>query len=796
MNVATLGSIVMTLGVTGGVTPAEPTEYLSKSLPIEDRVADLLGRMTLEEKVGQMVQKSLTSLVIQEGCVSEESLDRLFGGQSCGTLETRPGAPPEETALCVQAAQDYLRKRTRLGIPAVPIAECLHGVQSLGATIFPQANAQGATWNPELVRQMAAATATEASAMGVVQCLSPLFDLARDPRYGRVEECYGECPTLVARMGTAFVEGAQGASFWRSGLGTNQIICTAKHFAGYSVPQAGLNCAPAPLGEREMRSLFLVPFEAAVKEAGIGSVMPSYNEVDGVPSHANRWLLTTVLRGEWGFQGYVFSDYGAIYMLDDWHHVAANVPDAGIVALRAGVDLEAPSGAAYPPLVEAVKSGNAPETMIDEAVRRILRAKFLAGLFDGARTPEPAKFKERIHTAEHVALARRLAEESIILLKNEGNLLPLDPTKLKSVAVIGPNADQVQFGDYAPCKDNAYGVTVLAGLQNLLGKRVELNHAGGCGIVGLAKDGFGAAVEATRKSDVAIVVIGDTSVVFNERPPGDLAWNRLGTVGEGYDTTDLTPPGVQEDLVRAVHAIGKPVIVVLMHGRAYSIGWMKENIPAIVEAWYPGEQGGHAIANVLFGLVNPSGRLNVSVPQSAGHVPTVYDYKQTGRGCSNRRGTPEKPGMDYVFGSPDPLFPFGFGLTYTTFEYADLKIETPSVQANGVVRMSFVLQNTGARAGSEVAQIYIRDLVSSTTTPVMRLRRFTKAALGPGEKRRLDFEIPAAELAIWNQEMKQVVEPGGFEIMVAASAEDVRLRGSFEVQIVDSAGPATTKPAS
>lgn len=767
--------------LAASLVTADSPRYLNRELPLEQRVDDLLERMTLEEKIAQMYQKSLTHLEVRDGHVTEESLGKLFEGSSCGTLECRPGGEPEEIAVRILAAQDYLRKHTRLGIPAIPIAECLHGVQSLGATIFPQSIALGATWDPELVQAMAAATAREASAMGVAQCLAPLFDLARDPRYGRVEECYGECPTLVARMGVAFVAGAQGSELWSRGLAKDKILCTAKHFAGYSVPQGGLNCGPASIGEREMRSLHLVPFEAAVKEAGIGVVMPSYNEVDGMPAHASHWLLGDVLRGEWGFQGYVFSDYGAIYMLFDYHRVAADPPDAGVQALRAGVDLEAPRGNTFRHFAELVKAGKLSPASIDQAARRILRMKFLAGLFDNTRAAVPEKLKELVHSPAHIALARRLAEESVILLKNDGGLLPLDPDRIKSLAVIGPNADQVQFGDYAPCKDNAYGVTVLAGLRALLGDRVKLRYAKGCDIVGLSKDGFDEAVKAVRKSDATVVVIGDTDVTFNQTAPGDRAWNDLATVGEGYDTTDLNPPGVQEDLVRAIHATGKPVIVVLINGRPYSIAWMKTNIPVILEAWFPGEQGGSAIADILFGKVNPSGRLSISIPQSVGHLPTVYDYKPTGRGCYKESGTPERPGKDYVFSSPDPLFPFGYGLSYTTFAYDDLKIETPSVKSSASLRLSFCLRNAGTRPGREVAQVYLRDLVSSTTTPTMRLRRFQKVLLEPGEERRLEFEIPLAEMALWNVEMKRVVEPGQFEVMIGTSAEDIRLRGTFDV---------------
>lgn len=762
-------------------TPPADAPYRDRALPLADRVRDLLGRMTLEEKVAQLRQQTLKDLRVEAGRVTSESLTAVFGGLSVGTIESPLGRPVAEVALKVQAAQTYLVAQTRLGIPALPIQECLHGPLAYGATIFPQAIAQGATWNPGLVHEMARAIAAESSAMGVAQALSPLFDLARDPRYGRVEECYGECPYLVSRLGVAFVTGLQGAPGQRP-LPADRILATAKHFAGYSVPNNGINLAPSSLGEREMRALHLVPFEAAVKEAGIQVVMPSYSEVDGVPAHANRWLLTTVLREEWGFQGYTFADYGAVQMLQGFHHVAADADAAGMMAIEAGLDLEAPGAWGFANLADRVRQGAVSAARLDEAVARVLRAKFLAGLFDEPRGLPPERLAAVVHTPEHVALARRLAEESIILLRNEGGLLPLAPARLRSLAVIGPNADQVQFGDYAPSKSNADGVTVMQGIRALVGDRVQIRYAKGCSLVGRSTAGFAEAVAAAEQSDAAVVVIGDTSMILSGVGWEDPTVPASGTVGEGYDVTDPVPPGVQPELVQAIHATGKPVIVVFLHGRPYSVPWMKAHIPAIVSAFYPGEQQGHAIAGVLFGTVNPSGRLPVSVAQSAGHIPTVYDHKPSGRGCYRQPGSPDAPGRDYVFSSPDPLWPFGFGLSYTQFQYADLAIATPTVPRDGTVRFSFRLTNTGARPGKEVAQVYVRDQVSSTTTPVLRLVRFAKPGFRPGESRTLQFELPVAELALWNAAMQRVVEPGGFDLLIGASAEDIRLRDTFAVE--------------
>jgi beta-glucosidase len=497
-------------------------------------------------------------------------------------------------------------------------------------------------------------------------------------------------------------------------------------------------------------------------------------------------LLTTVLREEWGFDGYTYSDWGGVRFNQTLHGVAADPGDAARIALRAGVDLEAPGPDCYQYLPAMVESGQIDLETIDQAVSRVLRTKFRAGLFDDVNSqPAVESLGEFVHTPSQVALARRVAEESVILLKNEANLLPLDPASLKSIAVIGPNADQVQFGDYSATKDNSKGVTVLEALREWAsssGFQVQVSR--GCDWVGSERSGFDEAVNLAKASDLAVVVVGDTSMNIGGGLPGgdtDRSIGRLATVGEGYDRTELTLPGVQEELVRAVHATGKPTVVVLVHGRPLAVGWIKENVPAILDVYYPGEEGGHAVADVIFGRVNPSGRLPVSVPQSAGHVPTTYDYEPADRGYYHVRGTPEKPGRDYVFSSPDPLWAFGYGLSYTSFEYSDLAVETPAVSPEGEVRFSFTVTNVGTREGKEVAQVYYRDVVSSVITPNRRLIRFLKVNLAPGERRRLSFSVRADELALWNREMKRVVEPGGFSLLVGASAEDIRLEGAFEV---------------
>lgn len=743
--------------------------YKDSTADVDARVEDLLGRMTLEEKIAQMNMNGMGAYAqLPDGA---------------GVVES-PFINVKEIARLSAETKRFAREQTRLGIPPIQIGECLHGQLAMGATVFPQAIGQGSTWNPDLIERMASAIALEASVSGVDQALSPLFDLARDPRYGRTEECFGEDAFLVAEMGVAFVEGMQGkVEVTRTrGIAPGKLMCTAKHFAGYSVPAGGVNLGPASLGEREMRSLHLYPFETVVKRGNVYSVMPSYNEVDGIPAHANRWLLTEVLRNEWHFSGYVFTDYGSLSHLYNFHKVAADAADAACCALEAGVDLEAARPDAYAQLTRLVKEGTVSEGQIDAAVRRILRVKFMAGLFEKPY-PDEAAIERTVHKPEHVALAKTVAEESVVLLKNEGNLLPLNGKSLKSVAVIGPNADQVQYGDYSYTRDNKSGVTVLEGLKKRLGKGVTVNYAKGCDITGHNRDGIAAAVEAARKSDVAVVVLGETSVILS-----GLGWGvGLGdnepkdpfVTGEGYDVTDLNPMGVQRELLQAVCATGKPVVLVLVQGRPWSIDWEKDHVPAILEAWFPGEQGGSAIADILFGYVNPSGRLNCTFPRSVGHLPVVYDYKPSARGINREPGTPDAPGRDYVFSSPTPLFAFGHGLSYTTFEYSGLKV-TPATDGRSVA-VEVTVANTGKREGKEVVQLYLNDVVSSVTTPQKALKGFKKVSLRPGEKQTVSFVLDERALSLWNKDMRFVLEPGEFQAMIGRSAEDIVFSESFTI---------------
>jgi len=615
---------------------------------------------------------------------------------------------------------------------------------------------------------MASAIAKEARAVGCAQALSPDLDLALDPRWGRVEETYGEDPYLVARMGVAYINGMQGEG---ETIDREHLACTAKHFAIHGQPEAGINLAPVAAGAREIRTTHLKPFEAAVRKAGVHSIMPAYSEYDGVPASSSRFLLQKLLREEWGFNGYTYSDYRAIHMLKTFHKTAGSAGEAAKQALLAGMDLEAPCEYGFgKELIRLVNKGEIDIELINLAVARVLRVKFLAGLFENPYA-KPKKERTVINCAEHKKLAHRIAEESIILLKNDDGLLPLS-RKTRRIAVIGPNADTAQLGDYCVVKPDA--TSPLEGIRNCVSKRTDVVFAKGCGICESDTNGFAKAVKTASESDVAIVCIGGNSSVM-----AGTGWGTskaVATCGEGFDRTELSPPGVQAELVKAIYETGTPTVVVLLHGRPYSISWMAENIPAIVEAWYPGEEGGSALADVLFGKVNPSGKLTISVPRSVGHVPAFYNHKPSARGSYYcKPGTPEVPGRDYVFSSPRPLFEFGHGLSYTTFKYSNLRVSPQTILPGATVDVAVDVRNTGKVSGNETVQLYINDVVSSVTTAVKVLRGFEKIHLKPGQKRTVRFVLKPKDLELLDENMNWIVEPGIFEVMVG------ELKKTFEV---------------
>ncbi len=734
--------------------------YKDASLPIDDRVTDLLKRMTLEEKVDQITTgwESRMEVIDPTGTYTSEQARKIILNEWGEEMKVTP----RQYAILRNGVQRYLREKTRLGIPAMFYSESLHGLMEYGSTSFPQALGLASTWDPALVKRVFTAAGDEAGSRGVGQVYSPVLDIARDPRWGRTEETYGEDPYLVSRMGVAAIEGLQGDDFL---IGRHHVLATAKHFAVHGQPEGGTNTAPGNYSERVIRENFLVPFQAAVEEARVGSVMASYNEIDGVPSHINHWLLDRVLRQEWGFKGYVTSDADAVEMLVNTHHVANDYADAARLALDAGVDydLELSNGGAYMTLVHQVKQGLVPESEIDTAVARVLRTKFRLGLFENPFVDPD--YAERItNSEEHRKLATEAAEKVLVLLKNEKNLLPLDLQKLKTIAVIGPNAADVHLGGYS--RDPGQGVSVLDGIRARVGNKATVLYAEGCRITSAPQGYRGswfdpvelidpktqtasiqAAVEAARKADVAILVVGENESTNRE-------------AGEDHrgDRDSLDLLGAQNDLVKAVVETGTPTVVLLLNGRPLSINYIAGNVPAVLEGWYLGEEGGTGAAAVLFGDVNPGGKLPITFPHTVGDLPDFYNHKPSAN-------------VDYAFSTRKPLFAFGFGLSYATFHFDNLRVEPAQILMGGVAKVSVDVTNTGKREGDEVPQLYVHPKVSSVTQPVMRLVGFERITLKPGEKKTVEFNVTPEILSILNTDMHRMVEPGVFELMVGPSSD-------------------------
>lgn len=737
----------------------QPTaRYKDPRLAIQDRVADLLSRMTLEEKVAEITggHRSDRGLLDPTGQLHYATSEELF--KEMYRVDNKIG--PRERALAHNALQRYQLEKTRLGIPLIFQGEALHGFMAYGSTSFPQALGLASTWDPSLIHRVFTSIADEMASSGTNQAFSPVLDLARDPRWGRTEETYGEDPYLGARIGVAAIEGLQGDSYL---IDRHHIIATAKHFAAHGQPESGTNTAPANFSEHELREFYFFAFEAAVREARVGSVMASYNEIDGIPSHVNRWLLDRVLRQEWGFDGYVTSDGEGLQMLYKVHGVAADNADAARKALAAGVDYDLSDGSVYRTLLEQVRQGIVPESQLNGAVSRVLAAKFRLGLFENPYV-DPDYAEKITNSPEHRELALKAAEQEIVLLKNEGHLLPLDPKKLKTIAVIGPNAADVHLGGYS--RDPGHGVSVLDGVRQRLGPGAKVLYAEGCKITtgkqGWAgwyenktqladpkaqEDSIRVAVEAAKKADVALVVLGETESTNREAWSEDHLGDR--------DSLDLL--GAQDQLVQAIVETGVPTIVLLINGRPLSINYIASRVPAILEGWYLGQEGGTAAARVLFGDVNPGGKLPITFPRSVGQLPDYYDHKPS----RNR---------SYIFSSREPLFPFGYGLSYTSFKFENLRVEPVVIHPGGTTRVTVDVTNTGDRDGDEVPQLYIHQRISSVSRPVLALKGFQRIHLRRGEKTSVIFTLSPHELAIFDDRMKQVVEPGIFDILVGPSS--------------------------
>ena len=764
---------------TGSAQTATPI-YKDARQPVEARVSDLLSRMTLDEKVAQLetVWEDKAKLQTADGHFSPDLASKNFpagiGGfarpsdyrgvkqsnGAAGAAGETVNRDARQTAEFVNAAQHWSLEHTRLGIPILMHEESLHGYVARGATSFPQAIGLASTWDPDLVTRVFSVAAREARARGATLVLAPVVDIARDPRWGRIEETYGEDPYLVTQMGLAAIRGFQGPTL---PLPADKVFVTLKHFTGHGWPESGTNVGPAHLGERELRSDFFPPFEAAVKTYPVRSLMASYNEIDGIPSHANGWLLNHVLRSEWGYQGAVVSDYYGIRELMTRHKMFGNIAEAAERAIKSGVDVETPDPEGYVHLPELVRSGRVPLKLVDDAVRRVLELKFDAGLFENPY-PDPATAEAKTATPDAIALAREAADKTIVLLKNEQQLLPLNASKIHRMAVIGTHARDTPIGGYSDVPKHV--VSVLDGIKETAGGRFAVDYSEGvrlteqrcwsCDEVKLVPASvnrklIAAAVQTARKADVIVMVLGDNEQTSRE------AWaeTHLG------DRSSLDLVGQQEELAHAVLALHKPTIVVLLNGRPLSVNDLADHAPALVEGWYLGQETGHAVADVLFGRVNPGGKLPVTIARSVGQLPVFYDHKPT-----SRRG--------YLFDTTEPLYPFGYGLSYTTFDISAPRVVTPSIAAGQPARVEVDVANTGKRTGDEVVQLYVRDDEASVTRPVIELKRFQRVTLAPGERRTLSFDLQPADLALWDPEMRHVVEPGTFTIYSGPNSADIK----------------------
>lgn len=740
MRFLACGSAVVCAGLSvwAGAQQSLPTvppnaPYKQAGLPVEDRVSDLLSRMTVEEKARQLdMYRGVSPSVESDAQKAADEIkmhgfrpqdaEKTWGRLGVGSIHDLYGEPALNNEI-----QQWVIKNTRLGIPALFAEEGLHGFST--GTIFPAQINLAATWNRQLATRTGAAIAAEARATGVDMLFAPVLDLAREPRWGRVEEDFGEDPFLTGQMGLAYVEGYQGDSL----ASDHTVIAEPKHFAGHGSPESGTNTSPVHIGERELRSVMLKSFEPSFRQGHAMATMAAYHEIDGIPVTADPFLLKTILRGEWGFKGFVLSDLGAIQRLYGAHRVAASPKDAVVMAINAGVDMQfydfdhqTFQGA----IVSGIRDGSLSSAALDRAVSDVLRVKFELGLFDRPLV-DPA-LNAQVHRAPaHLELSLESALQSITLLKNERHLLPLS-NELKHIAIIGPNAKVARYGDYAPEPDSAARNDLFSEIQRML-PQTELSFADG-------KD-ISEAVALAGNADVVILALGE----------------RSGISGEGSDRSNLDMPDNQEALLEAIVATGKPSALVLQNGRPLTIGWAKEHAPAILEAWYPGEFGGKAIAMTLFGKNNPSGHLTVTFPRSTGTLPDYYNYDPS---KSHR----------YVDGDDRPVFPFGFGLSYTTFRFDSLRVQAPVI-GGGDIEVSVKVTNSGAVAGDEVAQLYLRQDVSSVETPGRALKGFSRVHLEPGETKTVTFDLPQSELELWNAEAKWVVEPGAYTVWVGDSSE-------------------------
>lgn len=751
----------------------------NQSAPLEERVRHLLSQMTLEEKVAQIHLAPLRGFdLAPDGTLSIEPDIRKRVHHGIGAFRNVARKfSAADTVRFSNAIQRFCIEETRLGIPALIHEECLHGLLAQEATVFPQAIGLAGTFNPELVERVFAATAQEASSRGIHQAKTPVLDLATDPRWGRVQETYGEDPYLTSRIGLAAVKGMQGTE--KGTIPPGRIAAMLKHYVGYGQSIGGRNFAPSPVMPRELRDVYLRPFEVCIREGGVLGIMPSHNEIDGIPGHCDGEMLEKVLRGELDFEGVVLSDYDDVYRLHCFHRVAPDRESAACMGITAGVDIEQP-GTVYPLLVEAVKNGRIKESVIDKACARVLALKFRLGLFENPYR-DPNQAAVIAHCEEHRALAKEAADQSIVLLKNDG-VLPLFANSLKKVAVIGPNADIPQHGGYSARP--FLGSSVLQGVREKLGATVEVSFAQGCRIteriaatyeregdkidgkprLSSAEKDTGAIDEAVRiakDADVVVLCLGGNEFTAKEAT--------FGSDDDRGDRENLELLGAQSALVEAIAATGTPIVSILFNGRPLDCAQLRDRSAALLEAWFPGECTGESVADILMGDVNPSAKLPITFPRTVGQVPMFYNQKPSGYH------------KKYLFGQDGPLFPFGFGLSYTTFEYGEPIVDKASISVGESIRVSVSVGNTGTRRGVEIVQFYLRDEYSSVTRPLKELCGFRRVALAPGETRNVEFVIGPDALSFTGKDMKRTIEPGSFVAMVGPDSE--RLKGvKFEVR--------------
>jgi beta-glucosidase len=727
--------LILTVAIATGAgistsLAADTVPYKNPSLAVNARVADLIGRMTVEEKALQLdMYFGCESFLETNQCASQTHAkpDAVFNAElaekNLGTLGVGAIHDVYPRAKLSNRIQEWVIKSNRLGIPALFIEEGLHGYMDFDETVFPQSINLATTWNPELARRTGAAIAAQARANGVDMILGPVLDVARDPRWGRVEEDFGEDPYLTGQLGLAYVRGMEGDS-----LDTDHtVIAEPKHFAGHGSPEGGLNMSPVHAGEREIRSVFLKSFEPAVREGKAMGIMVAYHDIDGIPCTGNPWLLNKILRDEWGFQGFVLSDLGAIRRLYDTHHVVDSPAGAVVLALNSGVDMQFYDfghQVFQDSVVDGVKNGQLSEATLNQAVGRVLRVKILLGLFDHPFVDENLDSTVRNSKAQK-DLALESARQSMCLLKNAGGLLPLDKN-LKRIAVIGPNANIARLGDYSEGAHESSPQGMFEQIKQLVSTNSEVLFSDG--------EDIEKAVALAEKADVVILGLGE----------------RMKISGEGFDRSDLNLPGKQQELLTAIVGTHKPVVLVLQNGRPLSIAWAAKHVPAILEAWYPGELGGRAIAETLFGDNNPAGRLPITFPRDVGQLPVYYNHFRSRNGS-------------YVEGDSSPLFVFGHGLSYTTFKYSDINVSARSASNDDVI-ISCTLANTGSREGDEVAQLYVHQETASVAVPVKELKGFSRMHLKPNESKTITFHLKQSDLAVWGVNREWKVEPGVYTV--------------------------------